>query len=316
MKYLSFEISHYRGITKPLHIDLKNNRIIPMIGINECGKTTILQAIYCFDHISDGSYGGRHMTDKLNLYNTNDDLPPIITAEIEIKYTDIILKIEKYNAVISKDNEAITNEEEKGQLLEFPIKKENYSGVCKISRDLNSKEYTFSEDDFLILNPIAKEIVNKLPYILYNDDFMDRPPNTVEIPLEEPEDMDIWLSIYERLFNVTDVNYSLFKLIKIEDERRRDSIISDVEEELNKRLTKAWKTFLLSKHGKIDVKLKLKKPAGEQTNHTLVIKIVEKIGKKERFFDVVDRSKGFLWFFNFVMKLEFNPKIIGNKKIL
>ncbi len=46
----------------------------------------------------------------------------------------------------------------------------------------------------------------------------------------------------------------------------------------------------------------------------LQIKIVENIGQKERFFEVVDRSKGFLWFYNFVMKLEFNPKISGNRK--
>ena len=32
----------------------------------------------------------------------------------------------------------------------------------------------------------------------------------------------------------------------------------------------------------------------------------------ERFFYVRNRSKGFYWFFNFVMKLEFNPKVVSD----
>ena len=51
MKYLKFEIEGFRGISNKITIDLKNNSLIPLIGINECGKTTILQAIFCFDSI-------------------------------------------------------------------------------------------------------------------------------------------------------------------------------------------------------------------------------------------------------------------------
>ena len=48
MKYKSFSISNYRAIKAPLTIDL-SKRIVPLVGVNECGKTTILQAIFCFD---------------------------------------------------------------------------------------------------------------------------------------------------------------------------------------------------------------------------------------------------------------------------
>ena len=50
------------------------------------------------------------------------------------------------------------------------------------------------------------------------------------------------------------------------------------------------------------------------TKTDLQIEIVENIGHVERFFKVVDRSKGFLWFYNFVMKLEFNPKLSASRK--
>ena len=42
MKYKSFTIEKYRAISKGLTIDL-SSRIIPLVGVNECGKTTILQ---------------------------------------------------------------------------------------------------------------------------------------------------------------------------------------------------------------------------------------------------------------------------------
>ena len=38
------------------------------------------------------------------------------------------------------------------------------------------------------------------------------------------------------------------------------------------------------------------------------MKVRERLDDKDRFFDVNQRSKGFYWFFNFFMKLSFNPK--------
>jgi 5S rRNA maturation endonuclease (ribonuclease M5) len=50
----------------------------------------------------------------------------------------------------------------------------------------------------------------------------------------------------------------------------------------------------------------------EEKNHILRIEVIEKIKDMDCYFDVIDRSKGFLWFYNFVMKLEFNPKVLGS----
>jgi hypothetical protein len=163
------------------------------------------------------------------------------------------------------------------------------------------------DEQFSFLSNILKKIIGNTPYILYNDDFMDRPPNFINIPETEPDSLADWLAIYERLFQSN--HHSLFELTKIDDERRIMSIISDIEETLNNKLSRAWKTFLLSNHGSLNVKLNFNRAESK-----LEISIVEKTGNKERFFNVADRSKGFLWFFNFVMKLEFNAKIIGNTK--
>jgi predicted ATP-dependent endonuclease of OLD family len=45
------------------------------------------------------------------------------------------------------------------------------------------------------------------------------------------------------------------------------------------------------------------------------LEIIDKTANdEERYFGIDDRSKGFYWFFNFVMKLEFNPKIRGDEE--
>ena len=52
MEYCKFIINIYRAIKGPLEIDLKN-KIVPLVGINEWGKTTILQAIFAFNYAID-----------------------------------------------------------------------------------------------------------------------------------------------------------------------------------------------------------------------------------------------------------------------
>ena len=54
MKYKSFEIEKYKGIDKTTNvpsiiIKVQENKATALIGINECGKSTILKAICSFD---------------------------------------------------------------------------------------------------------------------------------------------------------------------------------------------------------------------------------------------------------------------------
>lgn len=359
MKYLKFTISNYRAIEGPLIIDLKRTSLIPLVGINECGKTTILQAIYCFDYINDSEYDSKHINNTLNLYKTVD-IDPIVSADISLKYSELFegLETAKYNLIaeIEEEKDEIVkkveneteveeddmneNNEEEGEEIdnevrisrlddqiskinEFkaPFEKKGFNNQIRIERNLRNKKYrivgTSSEDETTsnLLEELSRIIVKRLPYILYNDDFIDRPPNEIKILSKKPYNLTGWLAIYERLFNETDQQYSLFNIVKEKDKRRRDAILSDVQENLNKTLSKAWKTFILKKEVKaLNIRLNLEILSDDKYSGKLQINIIERMGSKERFFEIIDRSKGFLWYFNFVMKLEFNPKVIGNKK--
>lgn len=332
MKYIGFEIENYRAIEKPLRIDFSKKTLIPLVGINECGKTTILQAIYCFDSVNDKEYKGRHLNDTKNLYKTADDFAPIITAYVEIKFSELNKYYKTYIASLDEDEEEYEDEDEenkrKQNIKDFPedipLEKKNYKGYVKVSRNLVTKNYRINDltgnRQFTIEfhNALSHELISNLPYILYNDDFMDRPETFIKIPNERPSVLSGWLAIYERLFEATHPGYSLFSIVREVDSRRRDAILSDVMSKVNKTLSKAWKTFLLSNHGSLNVKLDIIPNVDTKDNdknpYVLDIKIVEKIDTRDRLFHVIDRSKGFLWFFNFVMKLEFNPKIAGESK--
>lgn len=321
------------AIEGPIKIDIEKSNLVPLVGINECGKTTILQAIYCFDSANDNEYGGKHLRDIRNLYQTKPKGVPSITAVMETKLKELL---EIYNAAAEvyneekdteisnldpiDDDEEISNLENSKVPGELIIDKSSFNNEVTIERNLEDRSYRFLNNTVLeslnsdFQNSIAQEIISLLPYVLYNDDFMDRPPNFIEIPKVKPY-LSGWLAIYERLFKSTSEDYSIFKLAVEKDSRLVDSIISDVESVLNKTLSKAWTTFLLSNHGAISIKLKfVPYDSHDKLSGKLEIKIIEKIDARDRHFDVIDRSKGFLWFFNFVMKLEFNPKVLSHHK--
>lgn len=331
MKYSGFTIEKYRAIKKPIHIPLSNYSLLPLIGVNECGKTTILQAIFAFDFYNDDEYEGRHLENTTNLYDTKEQVPEI-TATLEINHKEIrdiwtswreeTTRIELSNVEETESEDEEPEDDDDAGVNPFEDLPENiipskneFSGSITITRNLSTSEYSIISETELPTkyhDSFAREFVRRAPFILYNDDFQDRPPSRIDIPRNRNSTLKNWASIYEQLFKETDKEYSLFDLSSIEDARRIDSIVSDVQAKLNKTLSSAWKTFQLDSSRKIQIKLNYK-AASAETLAALEVNVVEKIGEKERHFHVTNRSKGFLWFYNFVMKLEFNPKVTGNK---
>ena len=92
MRFTSFTIKNYRAITGPLVIDLSKKSLLPIIGTNESGKTTILQAIFAFDSYNDKFNDGLHLSNTSNLYLTLSS-PALVEAQIEMTDADEIQKL-------------------------------------------------------------------------------------------------------------------------------------------------------------------------------------------------------------------------------
>ena len=102
------------------------------------------------------------------------------------------------------------------------------------------------------------------------------------------------------MFRSTNKDYSLVSAKKAENNTKL-SILADVTKHLNDSLTDAFLKFDSKKKSNIKTKLDI-------TGNRLTIKIEDELNGKSRFFDISNRSKGFIWYYNFIMKVMFNPK--------
>ena len=306
MRYRRFIIRNYRAITGPLEIFVEGKSLTPIIGVNESGKTTILHAIFAFDHHNDQfNDKGRHLKDTLNLYRTS---APTATVEAVIDFTRTDFQ------VVTREIES-TNPQLRPH-LDALKKRRGLPSEIAITRDLRTLKYTVSPDKYgppELQDLFAQTVLRHLPYILFFDDFRDKVDEKIEIVGQQNQATG-WLSIIQQLFKSTERTFSVFDIPKLE-ERQRKTVLSRVQRRLNETLTREWQNFSLDDTDALQISLDFVSdgPAGPQQKHFIKIDIVETDCKgNEHFFFISDRSKGFYWFFNFVMKLEFNPKVISS----
>lgn len=376
MRYTKFIIHEYRGIQEPIEFDLTRESIFPLIGVNECGKTTILEAILAFDETADRQNGGRHLRDVQNLYSLAAKGKPRVSAEIELKSEDfqdaikevspkfssldkslastlfpqiesermeredwLNLVAEQTKAAIkrrrlqarqaaAKGEPALPIIDDKG-LIKLSRKVKEFRKCESLVRNVKAGEmnkilitrnltggaltYTLQSPFNIgarIQNKLSKCIVKQMDYILYFDDFRHDVPARIKI---EKGNGDEWTEIIDTLFKKAHPDLDFFSLPSL-DERKQKTVIAKAEKFLNKTLTEQWERFHLEERKSLEIHLTL------HTHSTPEIElgITETTDDDDRFFfGIKDRSKGFFWFFNFVMRLEFNPKMsVGAGRIV
>ena len=305
MKYKKFTIHNYRAITGPLEIAVERRTLTPIVGVNESGKTTILHAVFAFDFYNDQfNDGGRHLKDTSNLYRASSP-PATISADISIdksELTSVLKDAEKTNAAFKPQLDKIKRQ--RGWPTEIIVTR----NINTLLYSLNSPKFGSPE----IQNLLAREILRRLPYILFFDDFRDKIDERIEILPDQESNPAGWLSIIQKLFVTTNKSFSVFALPGME-ERQRKTVLSQVQRRLNETLTKEWQDFSLDDREALKISIDFineTAPRGTE-RHFIKLDVVETDSNgNEHFFFISDRSKGFYWFFNFVMKLEFNPKVL------
>jgi predicted ATP-dependent endonuclease of OLD family len=96
MKYTKFTIKKFKGIDD-LTIDLEkypNGKIFPLVGLNESGKTTILEAINFFqENLEDGNeYKIIHKKDSGGFTGTVKIVSELVFSKSEIKNIEAEIK--------------------------------------------------------------------------------------------------------------------------------------------------------------------------------------------------------------------------------
>lgn len=322
MIYKSFEIKNFKGIDK-VSIDLTNNRIISLVGLNESGKTTIMQAINLFYGLIKGNEPDEAALNKIRPKGA------AFSDSIEISGRLIFEEEDKKKVL-----EYWKNELQKRNGLEFPTE---FAYTYKFEFQLNTYNKTNRSCEFAIKSSKASKSLhdtdyenwqkllnfvkqNIVPEILYYEDFIFDIPDKIFFPktgiavnLEDPNEKQqaIWRLVLDDVIRTVHADMTIQTQVadKIEkDKEGVDNLISKMAGELDNKITKAWKE-LFSSAGKISFKeISL---SCEQVENGVNLSFKVKTHSNQ-VLTVNEKSKGFKWFFAFLLFTEFRKNRTKN----
>lgn len=343
MKYKSFRIKNYKAI-KDLTIEVDKPKLTPIIGLNETGKSSILQAMFSFDYTNDKQYNGEFVNISYIKNKFNNKSFPEIEAEIENIDTNTIIENaldyfmeEKKEDFLKKSSCRKESAFRANEYLK-PIKALISSKLKKIFHDSyktlkikrifneNSTYYTMEDFSFETINeiinvngyyneeitiyiglPELREIVIRaIVYYLPNIIYID---DFKDIVPEEIKKGSQWYPYIEEIFEKNNENIDKFSKYDLSD---RQTVLADIKDDLNESLSQLWDKMHISETIRNEFQtLNIDLRFENGIFQFLVIDLREKKenGRSRKVaFPVNMRSKGFQWFFNFFIKMKYNWK--------
>ena len=343
MKYKSFRIKNYKAI-KDLTIEVDKPKLTPIIGLNETGKSSILQAVFSFDYTNDDQYNGEFVNISYIKNKFDNKSLPEIEAEIENIDTNTIIENvldyfmeEKEEDFLKKSSYRKESAFRANEYLK-PIKALISSKLKKFFHDSyktlkikrifneNSTYYTMEDFSFETINeiinvngyyneeitiyiglPELREIVIRaIVYYLPNIIYID---DFKDIVPEEIKKGSQWYPYIEEIFEKNNENIDKFSKYDLSD---RQTVLADIKDDLNESLSQLWDKMHISETIRNEFQtLNIDLRFENNIFQFLVVDLREKRenGKsREVVFPINMRSKGFQWFFNFFIKMKYNWK--------
>ena len=343
MKYKSFRIKNYKAI-KDLTIEVDKPKLTPIIGLNETGKSSILQAMFSFDYTNDDQYNGEFVNISYIKNKFDNKSLPEIEAEIENIDNNIIIentlryfmeeKKEEFFIMsrYSKENGFREKEYLKPikELILTKLKKifSNSYNTLKIKRTFNigNPYYTLENINFETidekintngyyneeiniycgLSEFREIVIKSIVYDLPNIIYID---DFKDIVPEEIKKGSQWYPYIEEIFKKNNENIDKFSKYNLPD---RQTVLADIKDNLNESLSQLWDKMHISQTIRnefrtLDIDLRFE----NNIFQFLVVDLREKRenGRSRKVaFPVNMRSKGFQWFFNFFIKMKYNWK--------
>lgn len=328
MKYTNFTIKKFKGIDT-VNIDFSNNRVITLVGLNESGKTTIMEAINLFYKMLKGNEPGeselKTFRPKGAGFTGNIEISGLLSLENEDK-----IKIEKYwkNTMSKRTQLLIPETFSYTYKFYFNLDKylaEKTSRTCDFkikTAQSKSNLVTSSNSDWQkIIYYIKKEVV---PEILFYDDFIFEIPQKIQfikknsegIVLNNDVDADLnktWQFVMDDILKSTNPNFTSFQERIVDnwddDQSLAKQHLSEMEGKLNEVITKRWKELFVETGKKLNFeKIQLSCiPDGNFLNISFDV-----ITTTHKSFRIDERSKGCKWFFSFLLFTEFRKNRTKN----
>ena len=321
MKYTSFHIKNYKGI-EDLHIDLASgskHKIFTLVGLNESGKTTILEAINFFQQALES--GQEHtIIPKSKKGNFNDSVSVAATLELD-----------------TEDERLIKAEARKA---DFRVKEEAPMGSIKIERRYTFTHSSFDAEksnDVWTTNIIGTEgrgsklkkledskafdaVITYiqgflLPPIIYYPNFLTKFPQRIYLQPRPNEDGDqgFYREVLQDILDSLGADYTIDQHLvarihsgEDEDKASLDVVLKKVAAKITTVVFKTWEDLFASREKRIVIEkgvepMSTGDPATRVNYPYIDIKLEE--GSDE--YSIAERSLGFTWFFSFLLFTEF-----------
>lgn len=325
MKYIKFEIDNFKGIRNiVLDLDTKlQGKIFPLVGLNESGKTTILEAIHwLFD---DKIYEDREneLIHKKDISNFNGTISVKATLLLEDKDKQFIKKFLRENN-LEMENEIEQIEWTRSYTFESSqFIKEKSRNVWRIPVRVKNKE----KDNFVLLDAGYKEqwktlverIQNEyLPHILYFENFLFNFPHKIYLEANnasQETDSSIqrqYRSIIQDILSTIDPkdNLNIHILDRLKDPNEPNLMflqgtLGKMNDKLNSVIIDSWQSIFPDNPPK-----EITVSHGNDSNGYF---LRFQVREGSEFFNIGERSLGFRWFFGFLLFTEFRKSRTGEE---
>lgn len=331
MKYTYFKFENFKGIKSGI-LDFRrnpNSKVFTLVGLNESGKTTILEAINYFKYnpesLSALELHNYQVTDIHNLVpignrdNFNGQIT--ISAGIELDDEDIAeiksafkneLDIELVE--FSKEIKYTQKYQFKNSIHQPDLDKWLWDSYFSGKKGQQRKARKLENEDALVANKIIKQ---RLPGILYFPNFLFEFPERIYLD-EEIDDskhkyyQNLVQDILDSLDNDTNVETHLVKRIRSNDDierRNLNSLLGKMEGKLTSVIFTSWNQILNKHIRNTEVKLLT---GNDSQGPYLEVNIKDDVDT----YRITERSQGFRWFFVYILLTQFRTYRKGNQNVL
>ncbi len=321
MKYESFEINNYRGINHVLIKLGEGGNISTLVGLNESGKTTVLEAMYLLQR--DISEAKRHtLIPKSKKRNFNE--PVSVKAELSLSDQDEeevkrFASGHKFN--LEQQISKITIEKV------YKFERSRHTGATKsitvslVGRRSRASRGTAKDlaTDDSIRGEIESFILNNLvPPIIFYPNFLYTFPDKIylESYSAERSDQGFYRSVLQDVLDSLGEGLKLqehvldrLKSGNEDDKEALSSTLLSMGEKITRTVIKGWDALFASANKEITLATgEYRTEEGEPRYY-----IEMKLNEGSEPYQITERSLGFRWFFAFILFTEFRKEREADK---
>jgi len=322
MKFLQFKIKNYKGI-EDITFDLNKSpeaNIFTLVGLNESGKTTILEAINHFNNYDDGFYALNESKTVKNENsfipitrrdNFNDTISIIVTLALEEgdleKINEFVNQNTQFSQIIKKDSLVYYRfyNYKDSQFVELSKRWTGFDALLKSNGSrVHIDDKNYPKDN----TSVATFTRTLIPSIIYFPNFLfDFPTriyleSKVDLSSKELFYQDLIQDILNSLQNDTNVKRHLIDRIHDTSQRKNlDRLIQLMEKKVTDVIFEAWNRIF--KRQIKDTRIVIKYNVDGENLSFLQFEIESEDG----IYELHERSLGFKWFFIFLLFTQFRP---------